>query len=95
MKSWWPIVRLFDLHINIRVMNLKARMRLFEDDAAVLGEMARQFDENSKEHQALKHASIALWYVMLEGHDQFKAYVLNLERVTAEQKAHFSEMGAG
>ena len=70
-------------------------MKLFEDNAAVLGELAQQFDENSKEHTALKHASIALWYVMLEGHDQFKAYVSKLERVTAEQKAHFAEMGVG
>jgi hypothetical protein len=76
-------------------MDLKARMKLFEDNAAVLGELAQQFDENSKEHTALKHASIALWYVMLEGHDQFKAYVSKLERVTAEQKAHFAEMGVG
>jgi hypothetical protein len=76
-------------------MDLKARMKLFEDDAAVLGELAQQFDENSKEHTALKHASIALWYVMLEGHDQFKDYVSRLERVTAEQKAHFAEMGVG
>ena len=74
-------------------MNLKARMQLFEDDAAVLGDLAQQFDENSKEHLALRHASIALWYVMLEGHDQFKEYVAKLERVTAEQKAHLAEMG--
>lgn len=69
-------------------------MQLFEEDAAVLGALAQHYDENSKEHLALKHASIALWYVLLQGHEKFRDYIAQFgDKLTPDQRSHLAEMG--
>ncbi len=69
-------------------------MDLFEEDSTVLGELSKLHDENSKEYLALKHAGIALWYVLMEGHDKFKEYIATLgSGLTKEQRLHLADMG--
>lgn len=75
-------------------MSLKKRMNLFEEDSRTLEELAKQYAENSREYVALKHAAIALWYVLAEGHEKFKRYVDQFEGdLTPEQRRHLIEMG--
>jgi hypothetical protein len=75
-------------------MNMKARLHTFEEDAKILDELSHLYGENSKEYIALRHASIALWYVLTEGHDKFKKYLMEFEGgLTPEQRSHLAEMG--
>ena len=75
-------------------MNLKDRIKLYEGDAKLLESTASQYDESSKEHAALKHAAIALWYVLTNDYDRFKDYVEKFEGdLSPEQRAHLAAMG--
>jgi hypothetical protein len=67
---------------------------MFEDDSAILEAIATRFDESSLEYRALRHASIALWYVLTDGHDRFVQYVAEFDGpLTEEQKMHFRQLG--
>jgi hypothetical protein len=73
---------------------MKQRIDLFEEDSKTLEKLADQYAEGSKEYAALKHAAIALWYVLAEGHDKFKEYVDKFEGdLSPQQRAHLIEMG--
>jgi hypothetical protein len=75
-------------------MKMKQRIHLFEEDSKTLEKLADQYAEGSKEYAALKHAAIALWYVLAEGHDKFKEYVDKFEGdLSPQQRAHLIEMG--
>jgi hypothetical protein len=75
-------------------MELKKRVGIFEEDAAILERIASSFGEGSKEYTAVKHASIALWYVLAEDHEGFQKYVVQFEGdLSPEQRAHLLEMG--
>ena len=64
-------------------------MKLFEEDAAVLEEIASQYGEESVQYRALKHSAIALWWALTDGHDTFASYVTRFEGdLTPEQRAH-------
>jgi hypothetical protein len=67
---------------------------MFEDDSKILERIANQYSEASEEHVALKHASIALWYALTEGHERFQKYVETFQGdLTDAQRAHLKEMG--
>jgi hypothetical protein len=75
-------------------MALTERMHMFEDDSATLEAIAKTFDESSREYRALKHAAIALWYVLTEGHERFARYVDEFEGPqTDEQRRSLIELG--
>jgi hypothetical protein len=75
-------------------MNLKDRIKAFENDAKILERIARQHDATSTEHAALKHAAIALWYVSTTSYEAFKDYVTTFEGdLTPEQRSHLTAMG--
>jgi hypothetical protein len=75
-------------------MNMKQRIELFEDDSAILESIAAQYPEDSKQRIALRHAAIALWYVLAEGHEKFRDYVAKFQGdLNAEQRAHLFELG--
>jgi hypothetical protein len=75
-------------------MKMKQRIHLFEEDSKILEALATQHAESSKEYAVLKRAAIALWYVLAEGHEKFKAYVDKFEgELSPEQRAHLIEMG--
>ena len=70
------------------------RLKTFEGDAKVLEEIAQKYDESSREYLALKHAAIALWYVLTEGHDRYQANVATFEGpLTDDQRKHLKQMG--
>jgi len=75
-------------------MLMKQRIELFEGDSAILESVAAHYSEDSKEHTALRHAAIALWYVLTEGHEKFRDYVTKFQGdLSPEQRAHLVEMG--
>jgi hypothetical protein len=75
-------------------MSLKDRISAFENDAKILERIASQYDETSTEHAALKHAAIALWYVLTDNYEAFKDYVTKFEGdLTPEQRSHLTAMG--
>jgi len=75
-------------------MKMKQRVHLFEEDSKILEKLADQHAEGSKEYAALKHAAIALWYVLAESHDKFKVYVDKFGGdLSPQQRAHLIEMG--
>jgi hypothetical protein len=75
-------------------MSMKQRISLFENDAKLLERIASGYDKGSSEYVALKHASIALWYVLAEGHEKFKKYIEQFEGdLTSEQRGHLLTMG--
>jgi len=75
-------------------MNLKNRIHLFDEDSRILEGIAKQYGEGSREYAALKHAGIALWYVLAEDHEKFKGYVAKFEgELTPAQRAHLIQMG--
>ena len=53
-------------------MDMKERLHLFEDDSHILETIAKRYGGSSKEYRALKHAAIALWYVLAEDHAKFQ-----------------------
>jgi hypothetical protein len=74
--------------------NMKERIHLFEEDSRMLEALAKSHREGSKEHTALRHATIALWYALTEGHDRFQQYIDNFHgELTIEQRAHLIQMG--
>jgi hypothetical protein len=75
-------------------MNARDRIEMFEEDSRILEEIARQYSETSREHAAVRHAAIALWYALTEGHERFKKYIETFEGdLTEEQRTHLREMG--
>jgi len=60
-------------------MTMKERIDLFEVDSKLLESIARRYEERSKEYSAVKHAAIALWYALTEGHDRFREYIAKFE----------------
>ena len=73
---------------------MKERIHLFEEDSKILESIASKYDESSKEYAAVKHAAIALWYVLAENHDRFREYAIKFEGdLTPEQRAHLVAMG--
>jgi hypothetical protein len=76
------------------MLTLKEKVNLFEEDSRILEKISTQYAENSNEYRALKHAAIALWYVLAENFKGFKEYVEKFQGdLTAEQRAHLEEMG--
>ncbi len=73
---------------------MKKRINLFEQDSKTLEEISKKYSEDSKEHRALKHAAIALWYALGEDFERFKDYVDRFGGdLSPEQRAHLKEMG--
>lgn len=69
-------------------------MQIFEEDTKTLEAIASTFDEGSRQYEAVRHASIALWYVLTEGHDRFAQYVATFEGpLSEEQKSPLRQMG--
>jgi hypothetical protein len=73
----------------------RERFNLFEEDSKILERIAVQHGEESNEYRAMKHAAIALSYVLIgHGHLWFKEYVKQFEGdLTPEQRKHLIEMG--
>ena len=72
-------------------MSLKDRISAFENDAKIPERIASQYDETSTEHAALKHAAIALWYVLTDNYEAFMDYVTKFESdLTPEQRSHLT-----
>lgn len=76
-------------------MSERDRFNLFEEDSKILERIATQYGEESEEYRAMKHAAIALWYVLTgQGHQWFKEYLEQFEgELTPEQRKHLIEMG--
>ena len=75
-------------------MNMQDRIRLFDQDAQLLELAANQYAEDSKEYAAIKHATIALWYVLREQYEPFRSYVTKFQGdLTADQRAHLVALG--
>ena len=75
-------------------MNLKQRIESFERDSKVLEKIASSYSEESQQYQALRRATIALWYVVRERYDEFREYVENFDRdLSPAEKQHLREMG--
>lgn len=73
---------------------MKQRIKRFEEDSKILERIANQYGEHSREYGALKRASIALWYVLSEGHDKFRRYIAKFEGdLSPEQRRELMEMG--
>jgi hypothetical protein len=67
---------------------------MFEEDARILEKIAGQYAEGSSEYEALKHAAIALFYVLSQCHEQFSNYWESFHGdLTEEQKRHLRAMG--
>jgi hypothetical protein len=76
------------------MMKMKQRLGLFEEDSKILETIAKKYGENSREYVAVKHASIALWYVLTEGHEKFKKYITKFEGdLTPDQRRELTAMG--
>lgn len=57
-------------------MTAKNRLNLFEEDSKILERIANQFGEKSNEYRAIKHAAIALSYVLMgQGHEWLAGYI--------------------
>ena len=76
-------------------MSAKDGLTLIEEDSKILERIANQYGEKSDEYRAMKHAAIALWYVLTgQGHQWFKEYIEQFEGdLTPEQRKHLIEMG--
>lgn len=75
-------------------MNDKERIHRFEEDSRILESIAVHYGEDSPEYIAIKHAAIALWYVLTDGHERFREYVAQFEGdLTPEQRRKLVEMG--
>ena len=73
---------------------MRKRHGLFEEDARILEEIATKYGEESREHRAVKHAAIALYYVMFQDYEGFQDYVKKFEGdITPDQRARLIEMG--
>jgi hypothetical protein len=70
-------------------------LNLFEADSKILERIAMQYGEQSDEYRAVKHAAIALSYVLMgQGREWFRKYVEEFEGdLTPEQRKHLIEMG--
>ena len=75
-------------------MDLKERIRLFEEDAKILELLASRHGQDSREYAAIQHAAIALWYVLAEDQQNFADYVDKFNAdLSPEQRAHLADMG--
>jgi hypothetical protein len=75
-------------------MSMKERIDLFDEDSKLLESIAERYEVGSKEYSAVKHAALALWYALTEGHDRFMEYIANFEGdLTQEQRASLIAMG--
>ncbi len=73
---------------------MKERIEVFENDSGILEAIAKQYQPGSKEHMALEHAAIALWYVLTEDYQGFTAYVQRCKGdLTPEQRAYLAQLG--
>ena len=77
------------------MMSLKDRLKLYERQAAILENVAKQYPEASSEFGAVREASIALFYVLSQPHDDFLKYLekWNKGGLTLQQEAHLRSMG--
>ncbi len=74
--------------------SLGDRIRMFEDDSKILAQVAGKYPEDSPEYAAVKHAAIALWYVLVDGHEQFTKYVEQFDGdLSPEQREYLLRMG--
>ena len=75
-------------------MNLKERLRLFEEHAKILESLANQHGQDSREYEAVRHAAIALWFVLVESPETFLDFVDRWDSdLSPEQRARLAEMG--
>jgi hypothetical protein len=73
---------------------MKSGVQVFEEDSKILEAVAARYDEGSREHSALMHATLALLYVLTTGKQKFMEHVVAPESgLTAEQKRSLIEMG--
>jgi len=73
---------------------MKSGVQVFEEDSKILEAIAAGYDEDSREHAALMHATMALLYVLTTGKQKFMEHVVAPESgLTAEQKRTLIEMG--
>jgi hypothetical protein len=70
------------------------RFRILERESKILHEVARKYKPDSKEYKAIEHAAFALHYALVEGYDEFAAFVRDsAKQLSVEQKAHLAELG--
>lgn len=77
-------------------MNLKERIFSYQQEAKILESVASHYAEDSKEYATIRHAAIALWYVLTEDYERFRDYAKNWAEaadLTPEQRAHLIAMG--
>jgi hypothetical protein len=73
---------------------MKSGVQVFEEDSKILEAIAARYDEDSREHAALTHATLALLYVLTTGKQKFMEHVVAPESgLTAEQRKSLIEMG--
>jgi hypothetical protein len=76
-------------------MKMKERIALYDRQAPILEKVAESYPERSAEHQAVRQAAIALWYVLSGQHGDFLDYLRKWEcgELSSEQEAHLRSMG--
>jgi hypothetical protein len=76
-------------------MGLKERLKLYERQAAILENVAKQYPEASAEYGAVRQAAIALFYVLSQPQDDFLKYLEKWDQgeLTPKQEAHLRSMG--
>jgi hypothetical protein len=77
-------------------MKARERFDFLEANAAILELISKQYGTDSKEHSALKNAGIALWFVVMEEYERFKAYLADFDKdrdLTPEERARLIKMG--
>jgi hypothetical protein len=75
-------------------MTMKERIDLSDEDSKLLESIAQRYEVDSREYSAVKHAAIALWYALTEGHDRFREYIAKFKGdLTQEQRTSLIAMG--
>jgi hypothetical protein len=74
-------------------MTAKERLEKFEEDAAILEKIAHQYGQESREDVAVRHAAIALWYVLTEGHERFQNFMSTFDGPLGTAEGPFKRNG--
>jgi hypothetical protein len=76
-------------------MSLKDRLKLYERQAAILENVAKQYPETSAEYGAVRQGAIALFYALSQPNEDFLKYLEKWDHgeLTPQQEAHLRSMG--
>ncbi len=76
-------------------MSLKDRLKLYERQAAILENVAKQYPVTSAEYGAVRQATIALFYGLTQPHEDFLKYLekWNHGELTPQQEVHLRSIG--